>query len=75
MELETRIKIPNKLINKNRPQQCEPGREKMRVDPDGEIEKPLPDLSTQEYQRIHSSDLCSANAPVGGEKGWGETQV
>ena len=41
MELETRIKVLKKLINKKRaprrPQQCEPGRKVLRLDPEGEI--------------------------------------
>ena len=45
LELEGKIKALRKLINKKRaprrPQQCEPGRKRLRIDPDGQIEQEI----------------------------------
>ena len=45
LELEGKIKALRKLVNKKRaprrPQQCEPGRKRLRIDPDGQIEQEI----------------------------------
>ena len=45
LELEGKIKTLRKLVNRKRaprrPQQCEPGRKRLRIDPDGQIEEEI----------------------------------